>query len=149
MKGKRWLKSSRLPKVCHPNMRLLVWGCVQGEDVVVFLVSTKLPKARAYLGPLGIGFIWVLKTATECHDIFSETQINIQNSYRHSPHRTGTNEIAGMWPVAQKQDLGCLPPAPSLIYPRAGCEPLRSWVEWDGRDRGSRGGTKEHSGALS
>lgn len=121
MKGKRWLKSSRVPKVCHPNMRLLVWGYVQGEEAVVFLVSTKLPKVRAYLGPLGIGFILVLKTATECHDIFSETQINIQNSYRHSPHRTGTNET-GMWPVAQKLDLGCLPHHHSFT-PVAGANP--------------------------
>lgn len=90
---------------------------------MLFLVNTKLPKVLACLGPRGTDFILVLKTTTECHKIFFETQINIRNSYRHSLHSIGTNRLAGMWLVANKQDLGCLPSLHHSSTPRPGANP--------------------------
>lgn len=75
---------------------------------MLFLVNTQLPKVLAYLSPIGMAFILVLKTTTECHKIFFETQIDIHNSYRHSLNSIDTNQLEGMWPVAHEQGLGCL-----------------------------------------
>lgn len=70
-----------------------------------------------------MAFILVLKVTAECHKIFLETQINIQNRYGHSLYGVGANQLAGMWPVAHEQGPGYLPHHPSTTL-LAGCQVL-------------------------